>query len=447
VKVDIQDVIDKSRLGSFNYLLLGATTLVMLVDGFDVFVVGRIAPAIAHGLGEPTSRMSMVFLLQQMGLAAGAFAISPFADKWGRRSVLVVTLAAFGVLTIACAFATSLHNLAVLRGLAGIFLSGAVPTALALLVEMTPQRWRSAFLSISLGAYGLGSALGAGVAAWLLVDYGWQIAFWIGGVAPLVCLALVMPLPESIMFRLGRDPRDPRIARILRRLSSDERLNDDQEFVPPPGPRRGKLTIFEIVSDGRALPTLVMWLCWFIHMGTTALLASWMSTFFLEMGGVPLANFSTSLMIAFIGGTIGTFLIGYLIDRFEWFWPMSIYFGALTLATAALGVVPYYSWAFVLVLTAWSFFQGGGQVGLTALLARLYPANVRSTGLGWGTGVGRLGGVVLPLFGGLALGSKLGLSATFWLIALMPALVLGLLWSLRALRPQALTALAVGASA
>ena len=438
MKIDIQEQIDSARLGALNYVLLAVTMLVMFVDGFDVFVVGRIAPAIAHGLGEPTSKMGEVFLLQQVGLAVGAFSISPLADRYGRRAILALTLAAFGSLTIAGAFATSLRDLALLRGLAGVFLSGAVPTVLALLVEMTPQRRRSTFLSISLSAYAAGSALCAGVAAWLLAAHGWRIAFWIGGIAPLGCLTLVAALPESIMFRLARDPLDPRIARTLRRLTAAAHFDVAQEFMPVPP--RHKPAIFDVVSEGRGVSSMLLWLCTFIHMGTTALLASWMSTFFLEMAGVPLARFSVSLIIAVVGGLAGTFMAGVLMDRFGWPKVLSVYFGALTLSVAALGMVPFSSGAFILVLIAWSFFQSGGQAGLTTLLTRLYPANARSTGIGWGTGVGRLGGVALPLFGGFALASKFSLSATFWLICLMPALVLCLLWVLSAVRPRGLDA-------
>jgi AAHS family 4-hydroxybenzoate transporter-like MFS transporter len=441
MKIDVQEFIDQADLSILSYIVLGTTMLVMFIDGFDVFVVGRIAPAIAHGLGEPSSKMSEVFLLQQTGLAAGAFALSPLSDRYGRRIVLALCLAVFGLLSLVCVFATSIRELAVLRGLASVFLSGAMPTVLALLVEMTPQRWRSTFLSIALSAYAAGAALSAGVAAWLLTDYGWQIAFWIGGLAPLLCMGLVAALPESLMFRLGRNTQDPKITRTLMRFSPGETFDGSLQFFGV-APRRvdRKQAIFEVVSEGRGLSSLLVWLCCLIHMGTTALLASWMSTFFLEMGGVPIEQFSVSLTISFIGGLVGTFFAGYLMDRFGWARVLQLYFFALTLAIAGLGLVPFSARAFILILIAWNFLQSGGQSGLTALLTKLYPVNVRSTGVGWGLGVGRLGGIVAPLFGGIALASKFSLPTTFGLISTMPALILFLLWVLPAVRAQALPA-------
>lgn len=424
--IDVQKFIDDSKLGRMSYLVLAVTTLVMFVDGFDVFVVGRIAPAIASGIGVPVASMSEVFLLQQIGLAVGAFALSPLSDRFGRRALLILTLFGCGGFTVACAMATTVRELALFRGAAGIFMSAAVPAALALLVEMTPQQWRATFLSIAISSYTAGSALSAGVATWLLADYGWQIAFWLGGIAPVICAFLVLLLPESIMFHLARGQRnDAKVGATLAKFHPGSVFEPNQQFQDSTGgSRKTKLRIADVFSDGRALPSVLIWTCLLIHMGTTALLAAWISTFFLEMGGVSLEAFSFLIVISFPAALLGSLIIGFLMDRLGGARILRLFFAGFAASTLALGIIPFSSVVFAAVLLVWHFLKSGCQSGLTAILAQMYPASVRTTGVGWGLGLGRIGGILGPLFGSFALAQQFSLFSTMGAIALAPVAIL-----------------------
>lgn len=206
---NVQEFIDSQPLRRAHFAILAICGMVMFVDGFDVFVVGKILPAIAHGLGQPLAAMNQLALAQQVGLVIGAFAAPALADRYGRRSVLLVSLAAFGALTIGCALSTSLIELAALRFLSGIFLSGGLPVAVSLIAEATPGRRRGTFIALSFATYSTGSAASGAIAAWMINDYGWKSAFWIGGALPLLLLPFLWGMPESLQLVVSRNPASP----------------------------------------------------------------------------------------------------------------------------------------------------------------------------------------------------------------------------------------------
>ncbi|MDB5719076.1 MAG: hypothetical protein JWM38_2503 [Sphingomonas bacterium] len=422
MRFDIQAFVDRQRVRAIHISVLMVMTLVMFIDGFDIFMIGKIAPAIADGFGQPAAALTKVFFFQQIGLAIGAFAATPLADRVGRKRMLLITSTAFGVLTLAGAFATSLDQLAILRGLSGIFLSGGLPVAMALLAEITPKHRRSTFLAISLAGYSSGSASGAAVAAWLVADYGWQSGFWVGGILPLVSVPLLLFLvPESLQFRAARNPVDPSIARTLRRIDRSVELTGNEQFSVGDGSApREKASLFDIFREGRGRATTLIWLSAILGMGTTALLANWLPTYFREMAGISIQRFAIASMISFAGGLLGTLTVGYLLDRVRASRLIPLYYIGMAAMLALLGHVPFGTTTFVLVFILMSFCQTGGQSGINMMVTQTYPASVRSTGLGWAGGAGRIGGIIAPLLGALALTSHLTLPQTLTLVALPP---------------------------
>ncbi len=434
---DVQDFIDHRKVSATHVAVLALGMAMMFVDGLDVFMVGKIAPAIAKGYGRPTSAMTTVFLMQQIGLAVGAFVTTPMADRFGRKRMMLVSAAAFGALTLATVLAQSLLQLAILRGVAGLFLSGMVPMAMSLVAEASPAKRRGTFIALALIGYTGGGAAGGAIAAWLIDDYGWRSAFWIAGLLPLACVPLMWLLvPESLQYMVSRNPGDPRIPRAVLRFAPELVLTGSEAFVVGDGSKRAdKAGLLDIFRDGRARTTTILWLCCLLSMGNIALLASWMPSFFQEMAGVPIQRFAVTAMISFVGGLAGTLTMGWLLDRVRPSRLIPAYYLGNAAALVSLGVIPFASPAFLGLLTVWSLFQTGGQFGINALMTRIYPASARSTGVGWAGGAGRIGGIIAPLFGGFALASNMSLQQTMLLIALPSVAVALMLTLLVPVRP------------
>jgi AAHS family 4-hydroxybenzoate transporter-like MFS transporter len=422
-RFDIAAFIDAQAIGWREIAMLVVCSVVLFIDGFDMYFLGKIAPAVARGLGGKPVDMTAVFTWQQIGMAIGAFTMPPLADRIGRRPMLAICLLGFGLLSFAASFSATLTQLTVLRGLSGIFLAGAFPIALALLSEMTPLRMRSPFIAISLVFLSGGNIASGGVAAWLLDVYGWQVGFWLAGVLPLVALPLMFMVPESLAFRTSRDPVDPHIARTVRKMDREIVFSGFERFHYGPEEGAAKAGPSAILSSRYRLQTVILWSTCFLSLGSIALLSNWLSTYFQELGGVPIQQFAKFLMIGFIGGAIGTLTMGWLMARLNKYWLICGFYLLYAAAIGSLGWLPAGTGMFLGVMIAWKFAETGGQTGLNTLATLGYPPEMRSSGMGWASGVGRIGGIVFPLAGRLALDDKVALQHLMPIIAVPPLLV------------------------
>lgn len=418
----IQTFVDAQPVRAIHVRILIICSLALFIDGFDVFVLGKVAPAIAAGFGLPPQAMTTVILMQQIGLASGAFLAAPLADRFGRQRMTLVCTGAFALLTLLATNARSLHELAVLRGLAGIFLAGMLPMAVSLIAECTPRAHRALFIAITMAAYTMGSAAGGMVAAWGIDRWGWESTFWIGGGLPLLLLpAIAFLLPESLHFLSNRAVPVERLLRTLRRFDPGLQLSSGTVVRTGDGSSAagGRVPALALFAPARRMTTLLMRGCTFLlGMGSIALLAAWLPSFFLAMQGIPIQQFAVFAMIGVVGSLAGTLGAGWLLDRLS---PKLLgpaaYLG-LAMALLGLGHVQFGTAAFIACVIAWNFFQSSGQALLNILMTRLYLVSLRSTGMGWAGGAGRLGGVVLPLYGGFALSAGWQLGTTLMIAGL-----------------------------
>ena len=205
-RFDVAAFIDERPIGWREIITLVIVSLVLFIDGFDMYFLGKILPAIAEGLGGRSVDMAPVVNYQQIGMAIGAFVMPPLADRIGRKPVLTMCLLAFGSLSLWAAYSTSFDMLAWLRGVSGIFFSAFLPIALALLAESTPKRRRALFLSIALVCFSGGNLASGIMTAWWLPEIGWEGFFIVGGVVPMAALLLLTLVPESLSFRVNRNP-------------------------------------------------------------------------------------------------------------------------------------------------------------------------------------------------------------------------------------------------
>jgi AAHS family 4-hydroxybenzoate transporter-like MFS transporter len=442
-RFDVAEFIDARAIGGREVAMLVISSVILFIDGFDMYFLGKIAPAVARGLGGRPADMTAVFTWQQIGLAAGAFLMPPVADRFGRRPTLAVCLIGFGLLSLVSAFVGSLGQLTVLRGISGLFLAGAFPIGLSWLSEMTPLRVRSTFMAISLVFLSGGNIASGVVAAWLLDLYGWQVGFYLAGILPLLALPLLLGIPESLAFRVARNPHDPRIGRAIRTmdpavlLTGSERFHLGGKEEDDAVPRSGPSAIF---SRRYLLQTLVLWSACFLSLGNIALLSNWLPTYFQELGGVPIQQFATFLMIAFVGGIFGTVSMGWFMARTNPYWLICGFYVLYASAVVAMGSLPAGTAIFIVALIAWSFAQTGGQTGLNTLATLGYPPEMRSSGMGWASGIGRLGGIVFAFVGGKALGAALPLHTLMLLVAVPCLLVTVLIAILGASQKRQATA-------
>ena len=419
--VNVSRIIDQSRVNRFHWGIFVLCSLCLIMDGFDVQAMGYVAPALLADWKLPNPALGPVFSAGLFGILIGSLVFSMLADKIGRRPVLIGAALYFAILTLVTARANSVPELLAIRFIAGIGLGGIMPNAMALVGEYSPARVRILVMMIVSTGFTAGAALGGFVAAWLIPAFGWRAVFYFGGVIPvIVALLMFFWLPESLQFLVLRGNRQDKVARWLARVDSTAPAGDAIEYAVQEERKPG-LPAVHLFGEGRGGTTILLWILNFMNLLNLYFLASWIPTV------VRSAGYATYIAVLVgatvqVGGTIGSFGNGWFINRYGFVPALTTCFAIAGLSIALIGQ-PGLS---LLLLFTVVFVAGwcivGGQPGVNALAAVYYPTYLRSTGIGWSLGIGRIGAIVGPVLGGELMRLKWSNQALF-LAAALPALV------------------------
>jgi AAHS family 4-hydroxybenzoate transporter-like MFS transporter len=403
--IDVSALIEERPVGGFQWRTLFVCVSVLFMDGYDTQAIGYVAPALVQAWHLDRAALAPVFALGLVGMMLGGLFFGPLADRFGRKQFIVLCAAAFGVFSLATAFAESPGQLMALRFLTGLGLGGAMPNVVALAVEYFPKRRRASAVTMVFVGFTIGAAIGGFAIAGLLRTYGWPSAFVIGGIIPLILVPLLwVLLPESLTFLILQKRPAAEILRPLLRLAPDLKIAGSPQFIVQEETGRG-VPVKHLFTAGRAAPTVLFWLLFFLALMITYLLASWMPIAF-NSAGVPVGLAVSATGMWQVGAIVGTLAAGQLMDRFEPFRVLTIGFlfaaAAILLMAQVDGAMSAPLVLGIMLLCGICGGVGGTQ-GTNALAGWYYPAFIRSTGLGWAIGMGRLGSISGSLLGGLFL--------------------------------------------
>lgn len=418
--VDVAEFIDRQPVGRFQIGLLLTCAAVVFIDGFDTQAIGYVAPNLAGDLDLPRNALGPVFSAGLFGMMIGALVFSAVADRIGRKRIIVASCVTFGVFSLATVFAEDVSSLLVLRFLTGLGLGGAMPNAIALTSEFSPHRRRATMVMAMFCGFSVGAALGGLLAAALIPTFGWRSMFLIGGVVPLLAAPLLAyRLPESVRFLALKGDAHQEVAAMLSWISPAARFAPETRF----GVSEARLAGFPVAHlfhEGRTLATLLFWVMFFMNLLDLYLLANWLPTVLNDLGASESAAAAIGSMLQ-VGGVIGTLMLGQFVDRFS-FRALSLTYFFAAIAVAAIGYSGQYPAMVTVAVFCAGFCIVGGQMAANALAAIYYPTTIRSTGVGWALGIGRVGSIVGPLIGGVMLARNVG-TDTLFLSAAVPAVI------------------------
>jgi AAHS family 4-hydroxybenzoate transporter-like MFS transporter len=391
--------------------LLSLCAAVLFLDGFDTQAIGYVAPALAKEWGLTRAALGPVFSAGLFGLMIGALLFGPLADRVGRKKIIIFSTLAFGLGALVTAFVHDVNALLAIRFLTGLGLGGAMPNAVAMTSEFNPRRRRATMVMIMFCGFSVGAALGGLLAAALIPQFGWRSVFVVGGVAPLLLAPiLALSLPESVRFLALTGRANDRVSGLLGRIRPKVAFARGTQFVMHE-PHLPGIPVLHLFRQGRTLVTLLLWVVFFMSLLDIYFLANWLPTVLNDLGSSVSASAAIGSMLQ-VGGVVGTFALGSIIDRFSFRALALVYF----IAVFAVGAIGQFGHSIILVTVA-IFAAGfciiGGQIAANALAAAFYPTSVRATGVGWALGIGRIGSIVGPLVGGMLMTMKWSTASLF----------------------------------
>ena len=421
--IDVRELINSRPFGAFQKMVVFFCFAIIALDGFDVVVMGLIAPQLREEWGVTAQALGPVMSAALIGLAIGALVAGPLSDRYGRKIVLVCSVLFFGFWTLVTAFSTDVTQLVIFRFLTGLGLGAAMPNAATLTSEYAPDRKRAFLVTVAFCGFSFGAAGGGFLAAWMIPHLGWQSVLILGGVLPLLVAPLLYwKLPESVSLMVAKKAPREAIHRIIENIApgaSDSR----SDFVLPTAPvTQGGVQL--ILSRHYRFGTLMLWTGYFTVLFLVYLFSSWLPTL-VKNGGYSVADAAIVTSLFQVGGPIGSLCVGWAMDRFR---PhavllLTMLVGGLT--TYAIGQVSHDLALLGAVAWAVGFCLNGGSVGMNAMATCFYPTQARATGASWMSGIGRFGAILSAFAGGQMISMGLPLEQIFALLAI-PAVLSGL---------------------
>lgn len=418
--MDVKSVIDNSRLSWLQYTTIFVCFLMNMLDGMDVLVISYTAPSIAGEWDVSSEAFGIVFSAGLLGMTLGAVLLAPKTDVIGRRPMVMLSAFLMAVTIFLTAYAGSVVQLAVLRFLSGIGIGSMLASTPALTSEYTPHRSKDFWVSFIISGYPMGAFLSGLVAARIIPEYGWRTMYQVAGAATAITLPLIhFFLAESLDFLFKARPKNAleKANRILKKMSLPLLAQ-----LPEVKISANKASMTSLFKPDFKAATLKLWLAFFMSFVTLYFLTSWIPKLAVGTG--------ISLELAIYAGTVfnlGSFAginaQGYLSARFG----LRRVIGIFLIASAALMIFfgAFSGDVAILVLFGLiGFAIQGGFVGLYSVAARIYPTEIRTTGIGWAIGAGRLGAILGPMAGGVLIGMGLSMTANFVIFA-VPAVAAG----------------------
>jgi MFS transporter, AAHS family, 4-hydroxybenzoate transporter len=431
-ETNVQEFINAHPYSAVQRRILALCFLVVAIDGFDTALVGFIAPAIQTAWKIGPADLTPLMMAGVFGLLVGSFLFGPLSDRFGRKILLLATTTLFALMSILAGFSENITQLTVLRFFTGLGLGGALPNAITLCSEYSPDKRRASLVALMVCGFTVGMGASGLIATAIIPLLGWQWVLFIGGLIPLLLVpALAMLLPESPHFLALKGSKDSEIRASLNRIAPGQ-LPEGAQFAKPQV--AAGTPVRQVFADGYGLGTILLWCAFFMSLLIVYLVGNWLPIILTEAGVAK----PTALLITtgfHFGGSIGAIVLGKLMDRFDEHKVLAIAYGVSAIVIAFISMVSGTLALLAVGVVAAGFCISGGQVGLNALSSGYYPPRSRGTGVSWANGLGRAGSILGSLIGGALLALGWGASNILLVLA-VPALLASLaIWSMGRVRP------------
>jgi benzoate transport len=412
---DLRQTLARGPLTRFQLAAIAVCIGLNMLDGFDILAMSFAASGVKAEWHLPDGQLGALLSAGLVGMGLGAFLLGTCADRWGRRSVVLLSITTAGGGMLASAAARDFSDLLALRVLTGFGIGGTIACVAVVVSEYAPDRWRRAALGAYATGYSIGATIGGALAAYAIPRYGWRSAFVIGGVMSLGLVPVAWRrLPESLEFLLARRPPSA-LERINRLLDA---MHRPRVAALPDRAAGAGLALRAQLAHVLTPSTVLLWLVFFCTMAGFYFIVSWTPRL-LHAAGLTASQGLTGGVLLNLGGIAGCGLYAAAAARAD---AHRLLLGALI--GSALLIAAFSLTLTQLDLALWTallvgILSNAAMAGLYAVGPPLYPPQVRGTGMGWALGVGRIGSILAPLASG-ALGDHGWQPAQLYVLCSVP---------------------------
>jgi putative MFS transporter len=409
----VQEAVDQIGFGRFQKRLLGVCGITWAADGAEVLLLGFALPSLIGEFGITTTQGGLTVTATFAGMLVGAWFWGTISDYIGRRMGFQVTVLIFALFGLLSAFAPSWEWLLVLRFVTGFGLGGALPLDFSLYAEFLPTENRGRNLVLLESFWALGTIVAAGL-AWILVpSFGWRPLLATSALAAILVLWIRRSIPESPRY-LAISGKTDEAREILAGIARENgRPAPEGELIV--GERQSGSTVARLWKPGLKQTTLMLWIAWFCISLAYYGIFTWLPQAFVAQGFSSLQTYQNTFLLA-LAQVPGFFSAAYLIERLGRRNTLGLYLIASGVFTFLFATVTGFGGLLASAMLM-SFFALGAWGSLYAWTPELYPTEIRTTGMGWASGMARVAGVITPTLGGILFGYALVSALSTWAAA------------------------------
>jgi len=415
--------LDQQGFGLQQFTIIAMCMMVNMLDGFDITAMAVVAAEVGKEMQISDDKLGFVFSFSLAGMMLGAMFLASLSDLFGRRRVILASLLIVGVSVLLTAYANNLAVMIVLRFISGLGAGAMLASQATLASEYSPQKFRALSVAIVTAGYPLGAMFTGIVAGFLVPEYGWRSMFIAGGVVTLgLWVIAYLLLPESMQFLCNKAPKNAlaRVNKILQRFSAPALTSlPSPDISNSSSAQRQNVfkNIGELLQPAYRVKTITLWLSFMFAVFTLYFFLSWLPKLLINEGFD--AKFGRQAFTVFnLGGVLGIFLLGAMATRWALSGLVAVFLFITTILMLGFGLMNEQPIIILVVMTIIGVVIQGGFTGLYALAAKLYPSDIRSTGVGWAIGLGRLGAVFGPAVAGYLIAGGISIEMNFAIFSL-----------------------------
>ena len=413
----MKDLLDDKPMGTGQIIAVITCITLSALDGFDVLAIAFAGPGVASDFGVSKSTLGIILATELLGMGVGATVLGQYADRVGRRPIILLSLVIMTLGLLASSLAPSILLLGISRVFTGIGIGAVLSVANAATAEVSNTKYRSFNVTFMGAGFSIGGVLGGLVATQLLQHYDWRSVFYLGTVMTAISIPLVIfTLPESASYLAIKRPENAleRLNAVLKKLGQDTLIALPEYKNASEGTGRFR----ELFGPRLRRRTLFLWVAFMGHIFTVYFVIKWSPTIAAAANvGVTDSEAAQILVWINLGALAASFLYSLLTMTFNLRALAVLFYLGSFISVSVLGLFIDDFGTLKAAALFCGFFIGGGTAAIYPLMAHYFPPNVRAGGIGFVLGVGRAAAIAGPVAAGFLLDAELTFSTVAILLA------------------------------